>query len=52
MQRLGARRVAPLYGSVDPEIHRPAPVGELYRGDLGYLGTYAEDREATLRALL
>ena len=23
--RLGARRVAPLYGSVDPDLHRPAP---------------------------
>jgi spore maturation protein CgeB len=50
-QRLGARRVAPLYGSVDPEIHRPAALDERYRCDLSYLGTYAHDREAGVRAL-
>lgn len=49
--RLGARRVAPLYGSVDPDVHKPVPVDERYRGDLGYLGTYAADREAVLEAL-
>ena len=50
--RLGARRVAPLYGSVDPAIHRPvaAPAGR--RRDLSYLGTYAADRQAALTALL
>ncbi len=48
---LGARRVAPLYGSVDPEIHRPAePVAD-FAGDLSYLGTYAEDRQSTLERL-
>lgn len=49
--RLGARRVAPLYGSVDPEVHKPAPPDERYRAALGYLGTYAADREEALRAL-
>ena len=49
--RLGARRVAPLYGSVDPEVHRRAPALEHYRADLSYLGTYAEDRQAVLEAL-
>jgi spore maturation protein CgeB len=45
---LKARRVAPLYGSVDPEVHQPAPgVGE-FRADLSYLGTYAEDRQQVL----
>jgi spore maturation protein CgeB len=45
---LGARRVAPLYGSVDPEVHhRVAPV-DRYRADLSYLGTYADDRQAAL----
>jgi spore maturation protein CgeB len=48
---LGARQVAPLYGSVDPDVHRPAPVEERYRGEVGYLGTYAEDRDATMREL-
>jgi spore maturation protein CgeB len=49
---LGARRVAPLYGSVDPEAHFPVPAVESYRCDLSYLGTYAADRQATLAALL
>jgi spore maturation protein CgeB len=49
---LGARRVAPLYGHVDPEQHRPAEPREAYRADLSYLGTYAADRQAALDALL
>jgi len=48
---LGARRVAPLYGHVDPEQHRPAEPREAYRADLSYLGTYAADRQAALEAL-
>ena len=48
---LGARRVAPLYGHVDPEVHRPAPPLEAERADLSYLGTYAADRQAALEAL-
>jgi spore maturation protein CgeB len=51
-ERLGARRTAPLYGSVDPEVHRPAPAREEFAGDLSYLGTYAADRQAALEALL
>lgn len=50
-ERLGARRVAPLYGHVDPDLHRPAPPAEHYRADLSYLGTYAADRQAKLEAL-
>jgi spore maturation protein CgeB len=49
--RLGARRVAPLYGHVDPEIHAPVPPTEQYAADLSYLGTYAADRQAALEAL-
>src|SRR5689334_19364572 len=41
---LGAHVVAPLYGHVDPEVHRPVPPDDLYRADLSYLGTYAADR--------
>lgn len=48
---LGARAVAPLYGSVDPSIHFPVPVKDRYRGDLSYLGTYSNDRHAMLRLL-
>jgi spore maturation protein CgeB len=49
--RLGARRVLPLYGSVDPEVHQPSAPREAWRGALSYLGTYAEDRQEALRAL-
>lgn len=50
-ERLGARRVAPLYGSVDPEQYRPAPKPDP-RAVLSYLGTYAEDRQRALEELL
>jgi spore maturation protein CgeB len=47
----GARTVAPLYGSVDPDVHRPvAPVPER-RNDLSYLGTYSRDRQDILERL-
>jgi len=43
--RLGARRVAPLYGHVDPEVHRPVPADDAFLSGLSYLGTYAADRQ-------
>jgi spore maturation protein CgeB len=49
---LGARRVAPLYGHVDPEVHRPVAPVEGWSADLSYLGTYAADRQRTLELLL
>lgn len=49
--RLGARRVAPLFGSVDPNAHYPVPPVDAYRSSLSYLGTYAEDRQRALEAL-
>jgi spore maturation protein CgeB len=49
--QLGAVRVAPLYGSVDPEVHYPVPPSVAYHADLSYLGTYAEDRQTILDAL-
>jgi spore maturation protein CgeB len=48
---LGARRARPLYGHVDPEVHRPAEAQPQYRADLSYLGTYAADRQDALDAL-
>lgn len=48
---LGARRVAPLFGSVDPDVHRPVPRVPAYHADLSYLGTYASDRQRALDAL-
>jgi spore maturation protein CgeB len=50
--RLGAKRVAALYGSVDPEVHHPADAKPHYAADLSYLGTYSPDRQAALRSLL
>ncbi len=50
--RLGARSVAPLYGFVDPEAHRPAASQAAFEADLSYLGTYAADRQPRLAELL
>jgi spore maturation protein CgeB len=50
-ERLGARVVAPLYGSVDPDVHRPVAPDPHLRNDFSYLGTYAADRDAVLDAL-
>ncbi len=51
LRDLGAARVAPLYGSVDPEVHRPGRPAGRFGADLSYLGTYAEDRQAALERL-
>jgi spore maturation protein CgeB len=48
---LGARRVRPLYGHVDPDVHRPGPKLDRYNADLSWLGTYAPDRQAVLEEL-
>ena len=50
--RLGARRVAPLYGWVDPALYRPTPARADVSGLLTYLGTYAADRQPALERLL
>ncbi len=49
--RLGARRVTPIYGSVDPALHRPVSPRPEYDALLSYLGTYAADRQAALERL-
>ena len=49
--RLGARRVVALYGSVDPRLHGPGTAVAGWAGRLSYLGTYAQDRQAALEAL-
>ncbi len=51
-ERLGARNVAPLYGSVDPAAHRPAAPTPHYAADLSYMGTFAADRQQGLSALM
>ena len=49
LARLGARRVAPLYGHVDPDVHRPAEPQAQFRADLSYIGTFAPDRQPLLQ---
>jgi spore maturation protein CgeB len=48
---LGAREVAPLYGSVDPDVHRPVDADPRLACDLSYLGTYSPDRQDALDRL-
>jgi spore maturation protein CgeB len=49
-QEFGARCARPLYCSVDVDQHRPAvPKRDI---DLGYLGTYSDDRQPALEELL
>ncbi|HVN19037.1 MAG TPA: glycosyltransferase [Dongiaceae bacterium] len=50
-RQLGARRVAPLYGSVDPSSHRRVPLDDRFSSDFSYLGTYAADRQSQLEEL-
>jgi spore maturation protein CgeB len=49
--RLGARRVAPLYGSVDPDRHRPVAPAPAWAGACSYLGTWSADRQDALERL-
>ncbi len=49
---LGARRVAPLFGCVDADAHRPGQRRPELACDLSYLGTYSVDRQAGVESLL
>lgn len=49
--RLGARRVHALYGSVDPACHRPVAPAPAWAGACSYLGTWSDDRHAMLDRL-
>ncbi|MGE0080521.1 MAG: glycosyltransferase [Thiohalomonadaceae bacterium] len=48
-KEFGARRAVALYCSVDPAHYHPEPVSECW--DLGYIGTYAPDRQPALERL-
>ncbi|HEY5956659.1 MAG TPA: glycosyltransferase, partial [Polyangiaceae bacterium] len=52
VKRLKARVVVPVYGHVDPTLHRPAPVVAEYMSSLSYLGTYSADRQAGVEELM
>ena len=50
LRALGTPRPVPLYCSVDPESH--APLGVPRKWKLGYIGTYAADRQPALETML
>lgn len=47
----GAKAARPLHCSVDPGVYQPPASAQKYY-DLGYLGTYSDDRQPTLERLL
>jgi spore maturation protein CgeB len=49
-RQYGAKRAVALYCSCDPDLHRPASAP--LRWDLGYIGTYSEDRQPVLTRLM
>ncbi len=51
-EELGARRVAALYGSVDPDVHHRVEPDAGFQAALSYMGTFAADREQGVRRLL
>jgi spore maturation protein CgeB len=48
----GARLARPLYCSVDPDLYYPERSRASRHYDLGYLGTYSEDRQPVLEQLM
>jgi spore maturation protein CgeB len=49
-RRYGAQRARPLYCSFDTELYRPEEAERTW--DLGYMGTYSDDRQPALERLL
>ena len=49
-RQFGAAMARPLYCSVDPSLYRPQQHQPVYQ--LGYMGTYSADRQASLENLL
>ncbi|HEY8357656.1 MAG TPA: glycosyltransferase [Ramlibacter sp.] len=49
-QEFGAPRARALYCSVDPELYYPQPLAMEW--DLGYMGTYSDDRQPSVDAFL
>lgn len=50
-EEFGARRALAFYCLVDPDVYRPVGVDTPY-WDLGYLGTYSDDRQPVLERML
>ncbi len=51
-QRYGSPRAVPLYCAVDPAEHGPRETRREFTCALGYMGTYAADRQPGVEALL
>lgn len=51
-ERYGSPRAEPLYCAVDPDHYSPCPPRSEYRCAVGYMGTYAPDRQPGLELLL
>jgi spore maturation protein CgeB len=51
-QRWHAVHAEALYCAVDPAVYHPAPADPRFTCTLGYMGTYAADRQPRLEALL
>jgi spore maturation protein CgeB len=49
-QEFGSPMARPLYCSVDPDLYYPEPSNS--RWDLGYMGTYSDDRQPALNRFL
>lgn len=49
-RNFGARLARPLYCAVDPDVHRPERTLRPY--EIGYLGTFCDDRQPKLEQLL
>lgn len=49
-QQYGSPMARPFYCSVDPDLYYPVPLEA--RWDLGYLGTYSDDRQPPLEQLM
>jgi spore maturation protein CgeB len=48
--QFGSPLALPLYCSVDPDVYRPLDIQPLW--DMGYLGTYSDDRQGGLETLM
>ncbi len=48
----GAKHAEALYCAVDPNLHKPAPIDGRFECLLGYMGTYAADRQPRLETML
>lgn len=50
--KYGAVRAETFYCAIDPEVHAPVPAVDEFRCELGYMGTYAADRQPSVEKFL